>query len=225
MNAGLSGSCSAAAGSVPSSPAVGASPLPSDAKARCVCWIFRRFPSASRTSYRPSWSFGPSPRQPGLLCPLLTSAGRSGASRHPQSRIRDTRQISRGKLGNLQCTPVGSTAAMLDGNGLRGRLPARPVAPASYPIFVHRAASSLWLLSDPASRRRPCQSLALHLHQVGRRTSTSKLPNMLGTPTKKGGCLSLPCHSGTVLPSHVTAVPLPVQASSEHVTSYTRLSH
>jgi len=37
------------------------------------------------------------------------------------------------------------------------------------------------LLSDPASRRRPCASLSLHLHQVVKRTSTSKLSNMLGT--------------------------------------------
>ena len=29
-----------------------------------------------------------------------------------------------------------------------------------------------------------CQSLALHLHQVGRGTCTSELPNMLGTPSK-----------------------------------------
>src|SRR5579864_6957745 len=37
------------------------------------------------------------------------------------------------------------------------------------------------LLSDPASRRRPCASLSLHLHQVVKRTFTSKLSNMLGT--------------------------------------------
>jgi hypothetical protein len=40
------------------------------------------------------------------------------------------------------------------------------------------------LLSDPASRRRPCVSLSLHLHQVVKRTFTSKLLNMLGTQTK-----------------------------------------
>ena len=37
------------------------------------------------------------------------------------------------------------------------------------------------LLSDPASRRRRCASLSLHLHQVVKRTFTSKLSNMLGT--------------------------------------------
>src|SRR5213593_1148339 len=41
------------------------------------------------------------------------------------------------------------------------------------------------LLSGPASRRvlfHPCASLSLHLHQVVKRTCTSKLSNMLGTP-------------------------------------------
>src|SRR3954470_6258249 len=37
---------------------------------------------------------------------------------------------------------------------------------------------------DPASRRRPCASLSLHLHQVVKRTFTFKLSNMLGTPSK-----------------------------------------
>src|ERR1035441_6313516 len=41
------------------------------------------------------------------------------------------------------------------------------------------------LLSDHAPRRRPCASLSLLLHQDGKRTSTSKLSNMLGTPKKK----------------------------------------
>jgi hypothetical protein len=39
------------------------------------------------------------------------------------------------------------------------------------------------LLSDPASRRRPCASLSLHLHQVVKRTFTFELSNMLGTLT------------------------------------------
>ena len=42
------------------------------------------------------------------------------------------------------------------------------------------------LLSDPASRRRPCASLSLHLHQVVKRTFTFELSNMLGTPKKPG---------------------------------------
>jgi hypothetical protein len=40
------------------------------------------------------------------------------------------------------------------------------------------------LLSGPASRRRRCASLSLHLHQVVKGTFTPKLSNMLGTPNK-----------------------------------------
>jgi hypothetical protein len=42
------------------------------------------------------------------------------------------------------------------------------------------------LPSDPASRRRPCASLALRRHQAGQRTSTSKLSIMLGTHRDRG---------------------------------------
>src|SRR5271166_306269 len=45
------------------------------------------------------------------------------------------------------------------------------------------------LLSGPASPRvlfHPCASLSLHLHQVVKRTCTSKLSNMLGTQWRAG---------------------------------------
>jgi hypothetical protein len=42
------------------------------------------------------------------------------------------------------------------------------------------------LLSDPASRRRPCALLSLHLHQVVKRTFTFELSNMLGTHRDRG---------------------------------------
>jgi len=41
------------------------------------------------------------------------------------------RQVSRGRLGRLRCTPAGFTAATLDGDGLRGLSPTRPDATAS----------------------------------------------------------------------------------------------
>src|ERR1019366_2428012 len=41
------------------------------------------------------------------------------------------------------------------------------------------------LLSNHTSQRRPCTSLSLLLHQDVKRTSTSKLSNMLGTPRKR----------------------------------------
>jgi hypothetical protein len=43
------------------------------------------------------------------------------------------------------------------------------------------------LLSDPASRRRRCASLSLHLHQVVKGTFTPKLSNMLGTRRQRQG--------------------------------------
>src|SRR5262245_8858856 len=47
--------------------------------------------------------------------------------------------------------------------------------------------SRFWstLLSDAASRRRPCASLALHLHQVVQGTCTPQLSNMLGTQVSR----------------------------------------
>src|SRR5215472_8572595 len=47
-------------------------------------------------------------------------------SRCPQSRIRDTRQISRDKLDHLPRATAGFTTSALDGYGLRDHLLARP---------------------------------------------------------------------------------------------------
>ena len=48
------------------------------------------------------------------------------------------------------------------------------------------------LPSDPASRRRPCASLSLRLHQAVKGTFTPKLSNMLGTPQNRGRPEGLP---------------------------------
>jgi hypothetical protein len=56
----------------------------------------------------------------------------------------------------------------------------RPRLPHIRFLFVRSRFCST-LLSDVASRRRPCASLALHLHQVVQGTCTPKLSNMLGT--------------------------------------------
>jgi len=85
-------------------------------------------------------------RHADLLCPLLTSASRSGrlaASSVPQVPRGDTMQISWGKPRSLPRTPVGFTALALDGYGLCDFLPARPTSSASYPISVRRVAISL----------------------------------------------------------------------------------
>ena len=52
------------------------------------------------------------------------------------------------------------------------------------------------LLSDPASRRRPCASLSLHLHQVVKRTFTFELSNMLGTQAARRLSFALGDHVG-----------------------------
>jgi hypothetical protein len=52
-----------------------------------------------------------SPAAQRTLCPLLTSALRSGRLRRPQSRCQDTAQTSRGKIDRLRRTPAGFTTA------------------------------------------------------------------------------------------------------------------
>src|SRR5207248_950718 len=81
-------------------------------------------------------------RMAGLLCPLLTSAMRTGrlaASSVPK----DTVQISRSKPDSLPRTPAGFTVLALDGYGLCDILPARPTSAASYPVSVRRVATLL----------------------------------------------------------------------------------
>src|SRR5262245_36261043 len=56
----------------------------------------------------------------------------------------------------------------------------RPGLPDIRFLFVRSRFCST-LLSDVTSRRRPCASLALHLHQVVQGTCTPKRSNMLGT--------------------------------------------
>ena len=78
----------------------------------------------------------------GLLCPLLTSALRSG--RLTTSSVpKDTVQISRSKPDSLHRTPAGFTVLALDGYGLCDILPARPTSTASYPVSVRRVATLL----------------------------------------------------------------------------------
>src|ERR1035437_2818598 len=97
------------------------------------------------------------------------------------SRRSDTEQISWGKLSRLLCTAAESTLRTLDGYGLRGKLPTRP-ADALYPVFVHRLAHLIHASFRPSlAAAALASSLGLHLHQVGRRTFTSKLLNMPST--------------------------------------------
>src|SRR6266850_8210750 len=81
-------------------------------------------------------------RRTGLLCPLLTSAPRSGRLA-TASVPKDTAQISRSKPDSLHRTPAGFTVLALDGYGLCDILPARPTSAASYPVSVRRVATLL----------------------------------------------------------------------------------
>ena len=92
--------------------------------------------------YFPLPPFRPSAGGAGPLCPLLTSAPRSG--RLTTAPVpEDTAQISWGNPGVLHRAPAGFTALALDGYGLCDFLPARPTSPASYPISVRRVATLL----------------------------------------------------------------------------------
>src|SRR4051794_40716746 len=68
----------------------------------------------------------------------------------------------------------------MDGDFAVSRPLVRPGLPHIRFLFVRSRLRST-LPSDPASRRRPCASLALHLHQVVQGTCTPRLSNMLGT--------------------------------------------
>ena len=80
-------------------------------------------------------------------------------------------------LPNLQRWPL------MDIDFVIGGLLVWPVLP-HYSIFVHQGTYSLSLLSDFVSRLSPCESLALHPHQVVQRTFTFKPLFMLGTPPR-----------------------------------------
>ena len=98
-----------------------------------------------------------------------------------QSRVRDPEQISRGKLDRRPRTTAGFTFCALDGYGLCGHTPARPARTPRIRFLSIDPRVCSPLPSDGPSRGRPCGLLPLHLHQVGERTCTSKLSNMLGT--------------------------------------------
>src|SRR6266446_8366905 len=112
---------------------------------------------------------------------MLISARRSGGLSTHLSRRSNAEQISWGKLNRLPYTIAESTLRVLDGYGLRGKLPARPaLAPCIRFLFIDSHVCSM-LPSDPASRRYPCIITRPYLHQVGQRTFTSKLLSMPST--------------------------------------------
>jgi len=87
------------------------------------------------------------------------------------------------KFDRLPYATAEFTASALDGYGLRDHWPARPAPYASHPVLVHRLVRFVPLFFQTPPRD---DALALHyhfnLHQVGKRTFTFELSNMLGTP-------------------------------------------
>jgi len=148
VDAGLSGSAVAVIVSTSRPSRRGASPRPGIGKASSS-WCGGRTAVMRRPIYSPFPStpsrgpFGPSAGTPAYLCPLLTSAPRSGRLA-TTSVLQDTVQISRSKPDSFHHTPAGFTALILDGYGLRECLPARPTSAASYPVSVRRVATLLY---------------------------------------------------------------------------------
>ena len=88
--------------------------------------------------------------------PTMPSAVFCSAVRMPRgilSRRSDTKQISRGKFNRLLRTVAGSTLRVLDGYGLRGKLPARPTLTPCIRFLSIDSRICSTLPSDPASRR------------------------------------------------------------------------
>src|ERR1700692_90898 len=140
----------------------------------------------SSTFYYSRLLFGPSSLSR-LIRPLLTSAAGQSELLHPQSRIRDVQQISRDKFDRFPRATTEFTLCVLDRYGLRDHWPARPTLTPQIRFLYIGSRFCSTLPSDPASRRRPCASLSLHLYQVVKRTCTSKLSNVHGVPKRNGG--------------------------------------
>ena len=159
---------SAMGDSVPSLAAFGASLYPLQ-KAN-FSWFFCRLSLMSRAAYLPlhltSLRRAVRAFTVRLLCPLLTSAARSGdhSLLSPDSGTNGrSPEVSstafRAQPPDLQPVPLMDMDFAVICPLVRHRMPHIRF------LFIGSRLCST-LLSDPASRRRPCASLTLHLHQV-----------------------------------------------------------
>src|SRR6516165_5834179 len=172
--------------SVPSSEALGASLLLSSIKAN-TSWFFCRLSPMSRAAYSPLplpslrrtvWAF--------VRCRTTTPAADFC---RPVRMNRSTLSPDFGTNG--RSPEVSSTAFRTQPPDLQP-VPLMDMGFAMHcPLARHRMPLIRFLyigsyvcstlLSDPTSRRRPCASLLLHLHQVVEETHTPELSSMLGT--------------------------------------------
>ena len=169
----------------------GASPLCSSSKANSS-WFFCRLSLMSRAAYSP-FLLTPCGDRSGLrhLRPTLPSADFCRPVRidcstlSPESRTNGrSPEVSstafRTQPPDLQPVPLMDMGFAVSCQLARHRMPLIRF------LYIGSYVCST-LLSDPASRRRPCASLSLHLHQVVKRTFTFELSNMLGTQQKSPG--------------------------------------
>ncbi len=176
--------------SVPPLRPFGASPLFSSKKANSS-WLFCRLSLMSHAAYLPlpltcfrrtvrafSTIVPTTPaadfcRPVRTSCPILSPVSRANGRPPEVSSTAFNAQPP-----NLQPMPLMDMDFVVSCQLVRCRMPH-----IGFLFIGSRFCSTL--LSDPASRRRPCASLSLRLHQAVKRTFTFKLSNMLGTPKKR----------------------------------------
>jgi len=189
--AGVSTATPAASASVPPARTLRASPVASVPKASSS-WVFDRLANARAPPYSPFQPFGPSPPDCDPDCdPGATTPSADFRAAVARLAARSVRGSGHGR-GSPEVRSSAFPAHPPD-------LPPRPsmtvdfavIGPLVRPGRPHIRCLSIGsricstLPSDPASRRRPCASLALRRHQAGQRTLTSKLSIMLGTPKNR----------------------------------------
>jgi hypothetical protein len=141
-------------------------------------------------AFRP-WGASRASPAPGLLCRLLTSAGRSGRSASPSARLQDIPPLSQGKRSYLPCigTRFMKHSPFVDG-GLCGRVPARPDCTTPHIGFV-----SLAPPFAPGFLQTPPHGDALALHwsfgstTPGQGTFTPKHDRLHGTHARRSARL------------------------------------
>src|ERR1700722_4502158 len=128
------------------------------------------------------------------FCPAI------GPPHGTPSRRSDTEQISWGKLSRLPRTVAESTLRPLDGYGLRGTLPARPVLAPCIRFLSIDSRICLVLPSDLASRRQPLHIASpsppsgwaedFHLQTAEHAQHTTKpLPRRVFEVARRASCL------------------------------------
>src|SRR5262249_14768831 len=117
-----------------------------------------------------------------FLCPLLTSVAEFRGDSSPPSPFSVTCNRSPEVSSTAFCAqPPNLRLAPLDRYELRDHLPARPALPPQIRFLYIGSCICSTLPSDPASQRRPCASLSLHLYRLVKSTFKFKMSNMLGT--------------------------------------------